>query len=212
MNSEGICYIFGAGDHDGNHAPPGPDDLVIAADGGYAHILKYRLPVHMIIGDFDSLPDPPENIPLVRLPKEKDDTDMAVAIRYGLEAGYSVFRIYGGCGGRIEHTLANIQLLAALAQQGEQGFLFDGKTVMTAIHNGAIAFSERATGYISVFAYSETAFGVRVKGLKYPLNDAVLRGTRPLGVSNEFIGKTSEISVSEGTLIVVFPADAHKID
>jgi len=212
MNSEGICYIFGAGDHDGNHVTPGPGDLVIAADGGYAHILKHQLPVHMIVGDFDSLPDPPEDVPLVRLPKEKDDTDMAVAIHYGLEAGYSVFSIYGGCGGRIEHTLANIQLLAGLARQGARGFLFDGENVITAIHNGSIAFLPNAEGYVSVFAYAETAAGVWAKGLKYPLCDAILRSTHPLGVSNEFMGQASEISVGEGTLIVVFPKNTHKID
>jgi len=212
MKTNAICYIFGAGDHHGGHTIPKTHDLVIAADGGYAYIQKYGLPIHMIIGDFDSLPDPPEGVPLLRLPKEKDDTDMAAAIHHGLEAGYRVFCIYGGCGGRIEHTLANIQLLARLAQQGARGFLFDGESVITAIRNGSITFLPNATGYVSAFAHSDVALGVWEKGLKYPLNDAMLCSTSPLGVSNEFIGRASEISVREGTLIVIYPVFAHKID
>jgi len=210
MKSKGICYVFGAGDHDGNHALPGPDDLVIAADGGYMHLQKHGLHAHKIVGDLDSLPNPPEGVPLVRLPKEKDDTDMAAAIRCGLEAGYNIFRIYGGCGGRIEHTLANVQLLANLARQGARGFLFDGESVITAIHNGSIAFSEGAAGYVSAFAHSDAALGVWEKGLKYPLCDATLRNTYPLGVSNEFIGQASSITVHEGTLIVVFSVLVHE--
>ena len=209
VKNHGVCYVFGAGDHDGNHVPPGPDDLVIAADGGYAHIQKHGLPAHMIVGDFDSLPDPPEGVPLVRLPKEKDDTDMAAAIRRGLEAGYRAFRIYGGCGGRIEHTLANIQLLAGLAQQGARGFLFDGESVITAIHNGSISFPQRAAGYISAFAHSDKAIGVWERGLKYPLCGATLRSAFPLGVSNEFIGRPASISVGEGTLILVYESEFH---
>ncbi|MCL2812818.1 MAG: thiamine diphosphokinase [Clostridia bacterium] len=212
MKTNAICYIFGAGDHAGGHIMPNAHDLVIAADGGYAHIQKHHLPIHMIIGDFDSLIDPPEDVPLLRLPKEKDDTDMAAAISHGLGAGYSMFCIYGGCGGRIEHTLANIQLLACLAQQGARGFLFDGENVITAIHNSSITFPSNATGYISAFAHSEAAIGVWEKGLKYPLSDATLHNTHPLGVSNEFIGQASEISVREGTLIVIFPVFAHEID
>ncbi|MCL2544692.1 MAG: thiamine diphosphokinase [Clostridia bacterium] len=212
MKTKGICYIFGAGEHDGTHLLPGPDDLVIAADGGYAHLQKHGLPAHIIIGDLDSLPDSPEGVPLERLPKEKDHTDMAAAIGYGLKAGYRIFRIYGGCGGRIEHTLANVQILADLARQGARGFLFDGESVITAIYNGSISFPRGASGYVSAFAHSNEALGVWERGLKYPLCDAALRNILPLGVSNEFMGQASEISVREGTLIVVFPANVHEID
>lgn len=206
MKTDGVCYLFGAGDHDGRHMAPGPEDLVIAVDGGYAFVQKYGLTAHWIVGDFDSLPNPPEGVPLARLPKEKDDTDMAAAIRLGLEAGYRAFHIYGGCGGRIEHTLANIQLLAGLARQGARGFLSDGQSLITAIHNGSISFPQSAAGFVSVFAHSDQASGVWERGLKYPLCDATLRSFFPLGVSNEFIGQAASISVREGTLVVVYPA------
>ena len=212
MKDKGICYVFGAGTHYGAPAVPGPNDLVIAADGGYAYLEKHGRSAHVIVGDCDSLSNPPEGVPLVALPKEKDDTDMAAAVRHGMEAGYRVFHLYGGTGGRLEHTLANIQLLADLAQKGARGCLFDQESVITAICNGNLSFPESAAGYVSVFAHSDAAAGVCEKGLKYALQDATLHNTYPMGVSNEFVGRKSVISVREGTLIIVFPQSVYEID
>jgi len=77
--------------------------------------------------------------------------------------------------------------------------------VITAITNGCIAFNDRCKGHISVFSHSDTSMGVCVKGLKYKLADAVLSSSDPIGVSNEFIGGDSVVSVGNGTLMVVFP-------
>ena len=45
--------------------------------------------------------------------------------------------------------------------------------------------------------------GVYERGLKYPLEDATLVKENPLGVSNEFTGKESMVSVKEGMLLLI---------
>lgn len=203
MNTN-ICYIFGAGEH--FSLPPAllAGGYVIAADGGYCYLEKYGIIPDLAIGDFDSCKASPHAKKTIVLPREKDTTDMVEAISAGFLNGLRIFHIYGGTGGRIDHTIANIQCIADLARKGAHGFLFDRTNVITAINNGEISFGKSATGYISVFAHSDIARGVYEKGLKYPLQDAILYNTDPIGVSNEFIGMPSSIYVGDGTLTVVF--------
>jgi len=138
------------------------------------------------------------------LPKEKDDTDMAAAIKLGRERGYTRFALYGGTGGRLAHTLANLQLLDGLACQGCRSFLVGEGTVSTAIHNGTLSFPASMSGYLSVFCASGRAEGVTLSGLKYELSGATLTGSVPLGVSNEFTGTDARIAVENGTLLVLW--------
>jgi len=199
-----ICYIVGAGDFNGLPHPPRPEDLLIAADAGYAALLRFHLEPNLIIGDFDSM-ERPEGGNVLALNPIKDDTDLAAAVREGLNRGYTCFHIYGGLGGkRLSHTLANLQLLAWLSQRGAEGFLFGEGITVTAITNGSHCFQKEATGYLSVFAHNDICSGVTETGLKYPLDEATLANAVPLGISNEFIGEESCVSVREGTLILVW--------
>lgn len=202
-----ICYIIGAGENYGLNFTPTTEDFVIAADAGLRYLEQCDITANLVIGDFDSLRSLPTHPNTMALNPEKDDTDMLAAVREGIKAGYSVFHIYCGTGGRIDHTIANLQVLAYLAQNGMQGFLFDKDSVMTAITNQKITFDKIPSGYISVFSYTEKSEGVYLQGLKYELNNATITNTFPLGVSNEFIGKESSISVSDGTLLIVFPRE-----
>lgn len=203
-----ICYIVGAGENYGLDFKPSSNDFVIAADAGIRYLEQNGISADLVIGDFDSLNDTPTHPNTMPLTAEKDETDMLAAVREGIKAGYSVFHIYGGTGGRIDHTIANLQVLAYLAQNGMQGFLFGKDSIITAITNRKIAFDQILCGYISVFSYTEKSEGVYLHGLKYELKDAVLTNTFPLGVSNEFVGKESSISVNSGTLLIVFPKES----
>jgi thiamine pyrophosphokinase len=203
-----ICYIFGAGERVGSPPPPAPGDFVIAADGGYDYALSCGIKPNLLIGDFDSISEVPEFAHTITLPKIKNDTDMSAALEEGYKKGYRTFNIYGGTGGRIDHTLANIQSIADIAQRGGRGFLFEKNSVITVIHNSQIEFGAEAAGFVSAFAYGRIAEGVTETGLKYSLSEAVLRNTYPLGVSNEFCGKPSRISVKNGTLIIIYSSPA----
>ncbi len=201
----GICYIVGAGENYGLDFKPEDEDFVLAVDAGYRFLEGKESRVNLVLGDYDSLRYIPRHPNVIVLKPEKDDTDMRAALREGIRAGYERFCIYCGTGGRLDHTIANLQLLAELAMEGKQGFLFDRNSVVTAITDKSLTFPGGTSGYVSVFSHTEQSVGVYLHGLKYRLEDAVLTSTYPLGVSNEFTGEESRITVRKGTLLVFFP-------
>ena len=201
-----ICYIIGAWDTGGMHFTPQPGDLVIAADGGYAHLANAGITADLVLGDFDSLGYVPRHPHLLRHSPEKDDTDMMLAVKTGLSRGYRRFVLYGGIGGRPDHTLANFQTLQYLSKRGAAGYLFGEEWAATAITNQGIILGARYSGMISVFCLGQTATGVTIQGLKYPLSDAVLENDVTLGVSNEFTGAPAYIAVEDGTLLLLWHA------
>ena len=196
------CFIFGAGPFYGLQTPPEAEDLIIAADGGYLHCQAANLTPHLLLGDFDSLETLPQDIRIQTFPQEKDDTDTMLAIKSGLALGYRQFHLYGGTGGRMDHTLANIQALGWLAQQGAQGFLYDEGFVFTAIQNRALTLPPRKEGIFSVFCLGPEAKGVTIQGGQYPTDRISLFPVVPLGVSNHFQGNPVSISVEDGCLLV----------
>ena len=205
-----ICYVVGAGENYGLDFQPVTGDLVIAVDAGLRYLEKQGIRADLVIGDFDTLKCIPAHPNTIVLSAEKDDTDTLAAVREGIKAGYSIFHIYCGTGGRIDHTMANLQVLAYLSATNMRGLLFDNGTVITAITNDRLCFKKIPCGYVSVFSCSAKAEGVNLCGLKYELNEAVLTNTFPVGVSNEFIGKESSISVRDGTLFIVLPKEAKE--
>ncbi len=203
-----VCIISGAGEYYGHAIRPGPADYVIAADGGYLRLRDMGVRIDEVIGDFDSAGFVPDHPRVRRLPVEKDDTDMLYALRVGVGLGFRTFRLYGGAGGRLDHTLANIQCLAWLAAQGKRGYLYGDGQIITALRGDSIAFAARESGVLSVFALGGEASGVTIEGLKYTACGICLTPVFPLGVSNEFVGLPASIEGAEGTIAVCFPDDA----
>lgn len=199
-----VCYIFGSGEYGPEWPSPEEGDFLIAADGGYAMLRARGMAPHMLVGDFDSLGYVPDHPHIVRHPVEKDDTDMALAIREGWDRGFREFRIYGGLGGRLDHTVANLQLLAGLARQGGAGYLLGENTVITALAAGRLEFPAEYRGILSVFAVGGPAEGVTLSGVKYSLDRAKLTPEIPLGVSNEFLGVPAAVAVERGTLLIMW--------
>lgn len=200
------CFIVGAGAFDGMISPPEADDLIIAADGGYEYLKNMGMEPDVLLGDFDSLEYLPQHRNLIRHSPIKDDTDMALAAAYAKEQGCRRFFLYGGLGGRLDHTLGNIQLLAGLSRAGLEAYLIGEGNILTAITEEQIRFPAEFTGMISVFCLGDQAEGVWERGLKYGLADAVLTCDRALGVSNEFTGQESSIAVRKGTLLILWGA------
>lgn len=199
------CYIFAAGDFCGD-VNPGTNDLIIAADAGYHHVSKLGLHPDIILGDFDTIGDIPNHNNIIRFPAEKDYTDTELSIIEGIKCGFGKFIICGALGGsRLEHTIANIYLAASYCEKGYDITLTDGNYNICPLHNGTKNFDEKDSGFISVFPISGAANGVSESGLKYHLENATLDSSNPtLCVSNEFIGAPSSISVSSGTIIIIW--------
>lgn len=199
-----VCYIFGARE-------PGPvafaahrPAFVIAADAGLDRLASLHITPDLVVGDFDSLGCVPEGSNVVRHPVEKDDTDMMLAVREGLARGYRQFVLYGGLGGRLDHTIANLQTLVFLARQGASGWLLGDGTAASAVRCGSLCFGPEHRGTVSVFCAGADAKGVDLEGLYYPLRSAVLTSGFPLGVSNRFTGVPARVSVREGELLVLW--------
>ena len=198
-----VCWIVGAGDFSGALPPIGADDMVIAADAGYKALTQMGVKVDRVVGDFDSLGEAPVHPGVEIHPIEKDETDMMLAVRTALASGYREVRIYGGLGGRLDHSFANLQTLVFLARQGARSWLIDQTSAITAVADGELRFSEKAEGIVSVFAAAGTAHGVTLEGLKYPLTNYTMTPDNPIGVSNEYTGVPSRIIVREGVLLVI---------
>ncbi|MEE1186673.1 MAG: thiamine diphosphokinase [Acutalibacteraceae bacterium] len=199
------CFIFGASEITSYPIMPDSDDYIISADGGYETLKKLNISPDLILGDFDSLGYVPTGENVVLHPVEKDCTDMELAFIEGHKKGFREFYLYGGVGGeRLDHTIANIQLISRFALNDASAFLLGEGKVITALHNRDIIFDKNASGIISVFCIGEDAKKVSIENLKYPLKDSTLSSFVPLGVSNGFTGKESKISVKDGTLILIF--------
>ena len=208
---EGKCIVICAGDLTLGEIPVAEEDLVIAVDGGLDYCAVLNVEPDLILGDFDSLSEEEyaaveqleQQIPerVIRLQREKDETDGLAALQEGLKRGYTEFRIYAGTGGRFDHTLANIQCLLYLKNRGASGYLVDGTGMMLVIKNEAVHFRRNLKGTLSLFSMVEESKGVPIRGMKYELEPASVRNDFPIGISNEFIGQEAEILVEDGTLV-----------
>lgn len=223
------CYIVGAGDFTPRGFAPVPGDLVLAADGGYRALYSLGYTPDLLLGDFDSLGDLPlpPDLPVLRFPARKDDTDTGLALRHGLDRGFRDFALYGCAGGRVDHLLANLQSMARVSRLGATirlaapeydawaltGPAPDAPAPATpAAPDAPDALAPAATltlpprpggTLVSVFCHGDRAEGVTLTGLSYPLDGADLTGDFPLGVSNRRLeGQPATVSVRRGTLLI----------
>ena len=199
-----VCHIFAAGDFCGDFKYTS-GDMIIAADAGYAHLIKLNISPDILIGDFDTIEEMPEHFENdIRFTAEKDYTDTQLAIEEGISRGFRKFIIYGALGGkRLEHTVANLQMTAGYTEKGYEIILTDGMTFVYTVHNSSISFNKNPVGTVSIFSLTDKSEGVTLSGFKYILSDATLTNSFALGVSNEFSGSDAEISVRNGTLIII---------
>lgn len=192
--------------------------FVMCADGGYAFAKELGIKADLLIGDFDSydgeMPSADE-IEIIRVSSIKDDTDTGLCLKEALDRGYTDITMIGGIGGRLSHTIANIQSMAAVAKKTKKVVMADGLRRLTVLHGPATMtvsadadFPERLEEnekkhFLSLFAAGGECTGVSINGVFYPLDDAVLTSDYPLGVSNELTAPEATISVKKGTLVVI---------
>ncbi len=208
----GICCIVGAGDMSGTPLIIPEGAYIIAADAGLKYLKNAGLTPDLIVGDFDSLGAVPDGDNVIAHKPEKDDTDMMLAVKEALAHHADTIVIYGGLGGRIDHSYANLQTLAFIACHGANGYLAGCGNVCIVIKNGGITFDESMSGIVSVFCVGSEAKGVDLSGLKYALSNHTLTCDYPLGVSNEFTGRPSSVSVREGMLAVIWSASQLELE
>lgn len=197
------CYIVGAGDNSGTNFSKGKNEYVIAADGGLATLEKLGIQPDFILGDFDSLGYVPDGKNIEVHKVEKDDTDMMLSVERAVELGYNEIEIFGGTGGRIDHTVANFQTMLWASKQNVKIKMTDKNHVYFMITNDTLEIKGKDGADLSVFAFGGDAKGVTIKGGKYQAENVTLTMDNPTAVSNSFIGKKVRISVESGSLLVI---------
>ena len=203
------CVIFGGGEMKNPayiRQLIREDDFIVAADRGYAHCRSMGIKPQLLLGDFDSYEGSiNEDCPVLTYPVEKDDTDTMLAIKVALEKGFKELLLLGMCGGRLDHTIANIQSVVYAAKHGANAAIMDEDVYITAVCGGQELSVPYREGFVlSVFAHSDVCKGVTLQNLYYPLEDGELQNTFPLGVSNHFLpNQDAKISLTEGIAVVI---------
>lgn len=188
---------------------PLPGDYILCADGGYPICKALGIEPDLVIGDCDSVPQsaiPPALLKLT--PPEKDDTDTMLCLRHASELGFQSCLLVGGIGGRLDHTIANIQSLAFAHASGMRATMQDGFTKVFLLEDGACALPYEEDVYISLFSYTPVCEGVCISGVQYPLDNASLTNAFPLGVSNAFAATSAQLAVKKGILLVILSKKA----
>lgn len=183
------------------------NSFIICTDGGYDIAAENHLQPSLLLGDFDSIAsEPPEEIPMEKFRPEKDFTDLELAVKTAADRGFTDVKILGGMGGRLDHTMANIQILSAYSDKFSSLIMKDGRNKCFVLYgnpNLEKHIPREKNSYISLFSLSEKCAGVTIENVKYPLKNHTLTNTFPLGVSNEFTKKEAVLSLKDGTLLVI---------
>jgi thiamine pyrophosphokinase len=183
-------------------------DLLVAADGGLKHLRKMNLEPALLIGDLDSVSTEETEavaaagIFIQQYPKDKNETDLELAINHVLQAGFKDIRIAGGLGGRLDHTLGNIHLLLDERLAGCDVRLDDGREEVFIIRARA-EVQGRAGDIVSLIPAGGDAEGVTTHGLAYPLNAETLLLEHTRGISNRMLEEKAEISLAKGRLVCI---------
>ena len=199
------CLIISGGEYH-----PLPDsikyDYVIACDHGYDHALKLGIKPDLILGDFDSCDFDKENvagIPIETFSVCKDDTDTMLAIKKAMSLGYRDIVIVCALGSRFDHSLANIQSMAYIAEHGGSCELFGKGEHLKTLCNGSIKLPKKENCSLSLFSLTDKCEGISIKGSEYDCENVTLTNTFPLGVSNKWKDDVVTVSVKSGILLTV---------
>ena len=208
MNSHRIkrrCVIVGGADigsYDRIRGYLKEDDFVIYCDSGLKHLDGLGAAPSLIIGDWDSHEDPHMDVETITLPVAKDDTDTVYAMREGVKRGYEEFLLVGCIGARLDHTLVNTYILSSLENRGCHGVIADDYSEMELVTSEAEVTDDYP--FFSLVAMEGEARGVTIRNAKFEIENAVIGPDYQYATSNEPVpGKTAEISVGEGRLLLI---------
>lgn len=195
-------------------------DMVIAADKGVETARLLNVPIDYILGDFDSLePSVLEEVKsqlandesglvLKEFPPEKDYTDTHLAIVTAIESGATSVTILGATGTRLDHVMANVNLLSIFLHNHIEAKIIDSHNQIYVIDGDAHLYREKIHGkYVSLIPYTDCVTGVTLIGFKYPLSNATLTKGNSLGISNELLEEDGIIKLDKGILIVIESRD-----
>lgn len=183
-----------------------PDDFILCADGGTRHALALGLTPNAIIGDMDSLPSNFQpstfNGEIVLFPKDKNETDLELAINHALTLNPSRILILAALGGRMDQALANIALLSNLQLATFNIKLTDGVEELFFCRDQA-KVEGRSGDIVSLIPWQGEVTGVFTENLRWHLHYETLYPDKTRGISNEMTADVATVSIASGLLLVV---------
>ena len=185
-----------------------PDDYLICADGGTRHAHALGMTPHLVIGDMDSINKEEwhdfekSGVSVELFPKDKNETDLELAIQRALELGAAEIIIIGALGGRLDQTLGNIALLATALDNSRNIRIDDGVEEIFFCRDQAQVHG-RNGDIVSLIPWGNPVHGVRTEGLKWPLHSESLYPEKTRGISNEMVREVANIKISSGVLLIV---------
>ena len=197
------CYIVAAAELAPERLRPEPGDLLIAADAGLLHLERLGLAPDLALGDFDSLGYVPEAPQVEVCPVRKDDTDTMIAVRYAVDHGFKSVDLRCALGGRLDHLLANLQSAVFAAEHGLEAEISDSRTFISTMTPGVRRLPRKEGWSLSLFSITDHCVGLSIRGVKYPLDKALITNAFPIGVSNAWKDDEAEIEFEKGILFIV---------
>ena len=181
---------------------------VVAADGGARHAAPLGLPLHQVVGDFDSLSaaDADEleaaGVTVTRFPTNKDATDTELALLAALDAGATEIALLGTWGGRSDHAIGTLALLAHPRCGEAAVVILDGQTRTQLVRSGTSLTLRGAVGrIISITPWGGDAT-VSATGVRWTLDSAVLVAGSTRGISNVATAAEAVITAHECAVLV----------
>lgn len=189
--------------------------VTIAVDAGMDFFYRNDMIPDIIIGDFDSAGSPAiahfkgqPGVEIKTLNPVKDDTDTEAAVRLAISGGAQRITLVGATGSRLDHVLANIELLGIGMNAGVPMELVDGHNRIRMLKESLKLRREEQYGrFVSLLPYSETVEHLTLRGFKYPLTDHCLKSFCSLGVSNEIVEEEGVITFDGGILLLIESRD-----
>ena len=185
-------------------------ELIIAVNGGTMHCISLGITPDIIIGDMDSIDNnklqkfKKRGTEILNFPRQKDQTDLELALMLSLERGADEIIILGALGKRWDMTLANIFLLCKPDPNAAAVRILDADCEIVLLRGGIThkIYSETG-GLLSLMPLGGDVYGVTLSGLKYPLKNETLKLGCTRGVSNLFLEKTASIAIKKGLLLCI---------
>lgn len=192
-------------------------EYVIGVDRGLKFLYRNQvMPTH-IVGDFDSAEaelveyyEKQTQVPIQKFRPEKDASDTEIALHLAIELGVESVWIFGGTGSRIDHVMANIQILKIAHDQGIKAYLQDANNRISLAEKEVKLCKEDSFGdYFSVFPFGGVVEDISIEGAKYPLSHYRLCPNSSMCVSNELLENEVKITFPTGTIILIETRDSY---
>lgn len=184
-------------------------DYIICSDGGANHAYNMNILPDYIIGDLDSTSKDiidyykSKNVEFKKFPIKKNETDTELSIKLSEKLMAKQIDLIGALGGRIDHTIANINLLYYIRKRGIKPRIITDKEEVYIVIDEEVSIDGKEGDIVSILPIRNDAKGITLKNLEYPLENQDIEFSTPLGISNVMTDSSCNIKVNEGSIIII---------